>query len=117
VLNRFRAGSWARLDKWLPLGGHVELDEVPEQAALVRRRGIGPASAANEQCCEMVLPQSLRGGFRSRVTEFALNGGADPEPQPQPASSMSRRQLKIGLLVLTRFAGADPFRPVGQLSH
>ncbi len=23
-----------KLDKWLPLGGHIELDEDPEQAAL-----------------------------------------------------------------------------------
>ena len=27
-----------RLDKWLPLGGHVELDEEPEQAALRETR-------------------------------------------------------------------------------
>lgn len=27
-----------RLDKWLPLGGHIELDEDPEQAALREAR-------------------------------------------------------------------------------
>ena len=26
-----------KLDKWLPLGGHIELDEDPEQAAFARR--------------------------------------------------------------------------------
>ena len=26
------------LDKWLPLGGHIELDEEPEQAALSEAR-------------------------------------------------------------------------------
>jgi len=29
-----------KLDRWLPLGGHIELDEDPEQAAL--RDGPGP---------------------------------------------------------------------------
>jgi 8-oxo-dGTP pyrophosphatase MutT (NUDIX family) len=27
-----------KLDKWLPLGGHVELDEYPDQAALREAR-------------------------------------------------------------------------------
>jgi hypothetical protein len=28
-----------KLDKWLPLGGHIELDEEPEQAALREAKG------------------------------------------------------------------------------
>ena len=28
-----------KLDKWLPLGGHIELDEGPEQTALREARG------------------------------------------------------------------------------
>jgi len=29
---------YRKLDKWLPLGGHIELDEDPEQAALREAR-------------------------------------------------------------------------------
>jgi len=32
--NRILVVHHRKLDKWLPLGGHIELDEDPEQAAL-----------------------------------------------------------------------------------
>ncbi len=36
--NRVLLIHHRKLDKWLPLGGHVELDEDPEQAALREAR-------------------------------------------------------------------------------
>ncbi|MEI9962579.1 MAG: NUDIX domain-containing protein [Limisphaerales bacterium] len=34
MTKRFCSSNHRKLNKWLPLGGHIELDEDPEQAAL-----------------------------------------------------------------------------------
>ena len=45
-----------KLDKWLPLGGHIELDEEPEQAALREaREESGPVEERIRVC---VTPSS-----------------------------------------------------------
>src|SRR5437870_13414328 len=49
-----------RLDKWLPLGGHIELDEDPENAAL-REAKIGRAS-----CRERGWSSGGGGGVQER---------------------------------------------------
>ena len=52
-----------KLDKWLPLGGHIELDEDPEQAALREAREVFER--------EYLLAQINRfGGNISRTAEF-----------------------------------------------
>ena len=51
-----------QLDKWLPLGGHIELDEDPEQAAL---REAKEESGWRLSCSANVRPPPGRAPARS----------------------------------------------------
>src|SRR5438045_9242796 len=58
-----------KLDKWLPIGGHIELDEDPEQAAL--------REAREESGLEIELlgerPETTGGGTRALIAPRFLD--------------------------------------------
>src|SRR4026208_1548026 len=71
--NRVLLIHHRKLDKWLPLGGHIELDEDPEQAALREARE--------------------ESGF-----EVELLGERPPTTEPAPRALMAPRFLAIHLI-------------------
>ena len=93
-----------KLDKWLPLGGHIELDENPEQAAL--------REAREESGLDVELlgerPPTTSPGTRARIAPRFLD-----------IHRISDTHEHIGLIYWARLRSGTGVSPVssGSLAH